>query len=259
MNPDDFAVLVTDISHHYGERQALDRVSFGVQTGEVFALLGPNGSGKTTLFRVLSTLVPPQAGHVLIAGEDVQTATARVRSLLGVVFQSPSVDRKLTVQENLFHQAALYGLTRAEYRQRSQMLLEQMGLQDRRHEMVEQLSGGLRRRVELAKGMLHGPRVLLMDEPSTGLDPGARSDLWRYLTHLRRESGVTIALTTHLLDEAGRADRIAILNQGSLVALDAPQALCGTARRRCDYDRICCCRSAGHGDPREVSDSRGCR
>ncbi len=174
MNADEFAVLVNGLSHHYGERKALDGLSFGVRPGEIFALLGPNGSGKTTLFRVLSTLVAPQAGRVFIGGEDIQTATARVPLLLGVVFQSPSVDRKLTVQENLFHQAALYGLAIDKYRRRSDLLLEQMGLKDRRHDLVEKLSGGLRRRVELAKGMLHGPRVLLMDEPSSGLDPGAK-------------------------------------------------------------------------------------
>jgi len=151
--------------------------------------------------------------------------TAQVRGAIGVVFQSPSLDPQLTVYENLSHQAALYGLSKSVCETRSAELLETMGLTDRRDEFTKTLSGGLRRRVELAKGMIHQPRLLLMDEPSTGLDPGARSDLWRYLLQLRDEMGVTILLTTHLLEEADKVDRIAIIHEGSLVALDSPDAL----------------------------------
>ena len=151
-----------------------------------------------------------------------------VRQHIGVVFQAPSLDKKLTVAENLMHQGHLYGLSGRRLRERQDEMLRRLALTDRRNEMVEKLSGGLRRRVELAKGMLHRPRLLLLDEPSTGLDPGARSDLWDYLQQIRRDDGVTVVLTTHLLEEADKADRIAILNQGSLVALDTPDALRAT-------------------------------
>jgi ABC-2 type transport system ATP-binding protein len=222
------AVDVSDLSHHYGSRQALKELSLSIQCGEVFAFLGPNGGGKTTLFRLLSTLIPIQRGQVQILGHDVGTQTAAVRAQIGVVFQAPSLDKKLTVAENVRHQGHLYGMSGAELKRRQTEMLGRLGLSDRAGERTEALSGGLRRRVELAKGMLHRPRLLILDEPSTGLDPGARADLWDYLTQIRREDGVTIVLTTHLLEEAERADRIAILNEGSLVALDTPDALCAT-------------------------------
>jgi ABC-2 type transport system ATP-binding protein len=178
------------------------------------------------MFRILSTLVPPQTGTAEILGRNLRSELRQIRASMGVVFQSPSLDVKLTVDENLAQQAALYGLARDVFRSRRDELLGQLGLTTRRHERVQTLSGGLRRRVELAKGMLHRPRLLLLDEPSTGLDPGARNDLWTYLQRLRDRFQVTVALTTHLLDEAQKADRIAILDEGRLVALDAPAALC---------------------------------
>jgi ABC-2 type transport system ATP-binding protein len=216
---------VQSVSYWYGERRALHDVSFEVQRGEIFALLGPNGGGKSTLFRLLATLLPLTHGQARLLNWDVRTQVAQVRRLIGVVFQSPSLDRKLTVAENLRHQAALYGIAGSEARERSRSLLEQMNVLDRRDDRVETLSGGLRRRVELAKGMIHGPQLLLMDEPSTGLDPGARSDLWHCLDALRRQQQVSVALTTHLLEEADKADRIAILDQGQLVAWDTPARL----------------------------------
>lgn len=219
------AIAANALFHSYGERPALNGVSFSIEAGEVFAIVGPNGGGKTTLFRVLTTLIPPQRGNVRVWGLDVQDQVAQVRRCIGVVFQAASLDRKLTVLENLQQQAALYGVSRAIFRQRSELLLSELGLVDRRRDLVETLSGGLRRRVELAKGMIHQPRLLLMDEPTTGLDPGVRSDLWRYLHQLRDEFGVTIVLTTHLLEEAERADRLAILNQGEIVAIDKPAVL----------------------------------
>ncbi|MEZ6102085.1 MAG: ABC transporter ATP-binding protein [Pirellulaceae bacterium] len=219
------AIEVQQLTHHYGRRRALDDVTFAVTAGEIFAFLGPNGGGKTTLFRILSTLVAPQTGRVVVLGSDVTSDTLRVRRALGVVFQSPSLDKKLTVRENLNHQAALYGIDKRGRRQKQDDLLTRLGLTDRANDIVETLSGGLQRRVELAKGMLHGPKLLLMDEPSTGLDPGARSDLWRYLRRLRDEESVTIVMTTHLLEEADRADRIAILHEGRLVAHDTPANL----------------------------------
>lgn len=220
----DPAIVVSQVTHRYGERAAVDELSLTVDEGEIFVFLGPNGSGKTTLFRVLSTLIPLQSGDVTILGNDLRGATNLVRSQLGVVFQAPSLDKKLTVAENLNHQGRLYGLSKAKLQSRSAEMLAALGLSDRSGDMTETLSGGMRRRVELAKGMLHEPRLLLLDEPSTGLDPGARADLWQYLEQVRQQ-GVTIVLTTHLLEEAERADRIAIMHQGKLVALDTPAAL----------------------------------
>jgi ABC-2 type transport system ATP-binding protein len=226
--PSDPAIETVGLSHHYGERRALRELTLSIERGEIFVFLGPNGGGKTTLFRLLSTLIPPQAGDASILGFDLRRQRQEIRRRIGVVFQAPSLDKKLTVRENLRHQAALYGLSGAALRERETEMLEQLGVADRAGELTEQLSGGLRRRVELAKGMIHRPQLLLLDEPSTGLDPGARSDLWRYLHHLRDTFHVTVVLTTHLLEEADKADRIAILNEGSLVALDTPDSLRAT-------------------------------
>lgn len=221
------AIAAQHVSYRYGERLAVNDLSLDVAEGEVFAFLGPNGSGKTTLFRLLSTLIPLQEGEISILGCDLRRETTAVRRQLGVVFQSPSLDKKLTVAENLSHQGRLYGLGSRDLRARSEELLAAVGLTERANDIVETLSGGMRRRVELAKSMLHSPRLLLLDEPSTGLDPGARSDLWKYLRQVREREGTTIVLTTHLLDEADRADRIAIMHEGRLAALDAPEALRG--------------------------------
>ena len=219
------AVEIAHLSYRYGERVAIHDLSLSIAEREIFAILGPNGSGKTTLFRVLSTLIPMQQGEVRIFGHDLRTEAAAIRSQLGVVFQSPSIDKKLTVLENVIHHGRLYGLGGSELRSRADEMLARLGLADRRREFVEKLSGGLRRRVELATGMLHRPRLLLLDEPSTGLDPGARSDLWQYLEQVREADGVTVLVTTHLLDEAQRADRIAIMHTGNVAALDTPMAL----------------------------------
>lgn len=222
------AIHIAEVVHCYGQRRALAGVSLDIDAGEIFAFLGPNGSGKTTLFRLLSTLVPLQSGTIEILGADVRRETLAVRRQIGVVFQAPSLDKKLTAAENLWHQGHLYGLSGRELAARSALLLERLGVADRARDRVENLSGGLRRRVELAKGLLHAPRVLLLDEPSTGLDPGARSDLWKYLSGLAQSEGVTIAVTTHFLDEAERADRLAILHAGKVVACDTPEALRAT-------------------------------
>jgi ABC-2 type transport system ATP-binding protein len=222
------AIQIENLEHRYGARRALAGISLQIERGEIFVFLGPNGGGKTTLFRLLSTLIPVQEGDVRILGFDLRRQTQAIRERLGVVFQAPSLDKKLTVVENLMHQGHLYGLSGRALEARQNEMLARLGLADRRRDRVETLSGGLRRRVELAKGMLHRPRLLLLDEPSTGLDPGARSDLWDYLQQVRRDEGVTVVLTTHLLEEAEKADRIAILNEGSLVALDTPEALKAT-------------------------------
>jgi ABC-2 type transport system ATP-binding protein len=222
------AIEITGLSHCYGEREAIRDLSLRIEAGEIFALLGPNGSGKTTLFRVVSTLIPIQQGDVQILSYDVRSQSQAIRSQLGVVFQAPSLDKKLTVSENLIHFGRLQGLRGRDLHSRADAMLERLGLADRKRDLVETLSGGLRRRVELAKGMLHRPRLLLLDEPSTGLDPGARSDLWQYFAQIRAEDGVTVVLTTHLLEEAERADRIAIMHRGQLAALDTPAALRST-------------------------------
>lgn len=219
------ALNVCNVTFRYGERRALDELSLSVNAGEIFAVLGPNGGGKTTLFRLLSTLIPLQSGEIEIFGQSVRDQAAAVRQAIGVVFQAPSIDKKLTVAENLRHQGWLYGLTGKQLASRQDELLAQLGLTDRAADRVETLSGGLRRRVEIAKSLLHRPRLLLMDEPSTGLDPAARLDLWRYLRQASTEQGMTIALTTHLLEEAEKADRLAILDHGRLVALDTPSQL----------------------------------
>ncbi|MDA7980701.1 MAG: ABC transporter ATP-binding protein [Pirellulales bacterium] len=219
------AIVISNISFAYSARQALANLSLDVASGEIFALLGPNGSGKSTLFRLLATLIPLQQGEIDILSISVRTHAVEVRKRLGVVFQSPSVDAKLRVWENIRHQGWLYGLSGRELTTRGQELLAQLGLADRAHDSVETLSGGLRRRLELAKGMLHCPSILLMDEPSTGLDPAARYDFWTYLRQLRDEHGVTVLLTTHLLEEADHADRVAILSEGQIVACGAPEEL----------------------------------
>lgn len=219
------ALTVENLTHRYGERVALDGVSFEVRTGEIFGLLGPNGGGKTTLFRVLSTLIRAQEGGAHILGADLTREAAAVRQRLGVVFQAPSLDKKLRVGENMQHQGALYGMRGAPLANRIAGLLEDFKLTDRVKEEVEALSGGLQRRVEIAKALLHAPKFLLLDEPSTGLDPGARIDLWNILERLRHRDGVTILLTTHLMEEAERCDRIAILDRGKIVAIDSPDVL----------------------------------
>ncbi len=219
------AISVQDVRFAYGERQALNGLSFDVGAGEIFGLLGPNGGGKSTLFRILSTLLPLQQGTAQVGGFDLARQQSSVRQILGVTFQSPSLDRKLTVQENLKHQGHLYGLRGAELKSRIQLGLERLGVLDRRTELVSKLSGGLQRRVEIAKSLLHRPRLLLLDEPSTGLDPGARIELWKYLRELRQEMSLTIVVTTHLLDEAENCDRLGLIHLGQMVALDTPEAL----------------------------------
>ncbi|MEP6975765.1 MAG: ABC transporter ATP-binding protein [Spartobacteria bacterium] len=219
------ALVTNELTHRYGERVALDHVSLQVAPREIFGLLGPNGGGKTTLFRILSTLVRPTSGSASILGLDLLRDTGALRSHLGVVFQAPSLDKKLKVRENLAHQGRLYGLSGAALRERIDHLLLEFNLRDRANDLVETLSGGLQRRVEIAKSLLHRPELLLLDEPSTGLDPGARIELWQTLYRLRDQQDVTVLLTTHLMEEAERCDRVAIIDQGRIVALDPPDAL----------------------------------
>lgn len=219
------AVTASDLTYAYRDRVALDRVSFEVEEHEIFAFLGPNGSGKSTLFRLLATLEPVPHGDVSILGFDLHGPLAEARRALGVVFQSPALDPVLTVEENLGLQARLFGVGRAEATSRIDLLLERFDLADRRRDSVGRLSGGLRRRVELARALVHRPRLLLLDEPSTGLDPAARRRFWDLLERVRREEGVTVLLTTHFMEEADRCDRLVVLHRGRIVTEGSPADL----------------------------------
>ncbi len=221
------AVSVESLSRNYGDRLALDGVSFRVSAGECLGILGPNGGGKTTLFRILVTLLTPSAGRACICGLDVTIERHAARRRIGVVFQSPSLDVHLTARENLRHAGHLYGLSGASLEDRVVDNLQRLDLADRADDLVKTLSGGLRRRVELAKAVLHQPAVLILDEPSTGLDPSARRQFWQELQELRRRTGVTILLTTHFIEEADRCDLVAILDRGRMVASGSPAELKG--------------------------------
>jgi len=224
-NANGTVIRLEGLRHSYGDRTALNGVSLEVKRAEIFGLLGPNGSGKTTIFRILSTLMLPSAGSAQILDYDVAADPSGVRRQIGVVFQSPSIDVKLSAEENLIHVGHLYGITGAALKQRVEEMLERVSLADRAKELAETFSGGMQRRLELAKGLLHRPQVLLLDEPSTGLDPGARLDLWRYLQILRDQEGVSILVTTHLMEEAEKCDRLAILSHGNLVGMGTPAQL----------------------------------
>ena len=219
------AVQVLNLTHKYGDRKALDGVSFEVRQGEIFALLGPNGGGKTTLFKILSTALTPSSGTAKLLGFDIRTQANDVRRRIGIVFQNPSLDKKLTVLENLRYHGQLYGLRGAALTDRVNEMMDRLMIADRAANLVETLSGGLARRVELAKGLLHRPEVLILDEPSVGLDPGARRDLWLYLQNLREKENVTILVTTHLVDEGDRSDHVLVLNLGQVVAMGTPDSL----------------------------------
>jgi ABC-2 type transport system ATP-binding protein len=218
-------IQLDNLRHSYEGRVALDGVSFEVNSAEIFGLLGPNGSGKTTTFRILSTLMLPAGGHAVILGHDAAKDPTALRREIGVVFQAQSIDVKLTAAENLRHIGHLYGLRGKALDSRITEMLGRVGLADRANDLAETFSGGMQRRLELAKGLLHRPSVLLLDEPTTGLDPGARRDLWQYLAMLRDQDGVTVLVTTHLMEEAERCDRLAILSHGKLVALGTPTEL----------------------------------
>ena len=219
------AIEVRNLTHRYGDRAALNGISFDVLPAEIFGLLGPNGSGKTTLFRILSTLMLPARGTAVLMTHNVVRDPMAVRRQIGIVFQAQSIDVKLTAAENLRHQGHLYGMSGAALTRRVREMLSRVALLDRADDRAETFSGGMQRRLELARGLLHRPSVLLLDEPTTGLDPGARRDLWQYLKVLRDEEGVTVLVTTHLMEEAEHCDRLAILNDGNIVALGTPAEL----------------------------------
>jgi ABC-2 type transport system ATP-binding protein len=222
-------VQVSELVKQYGRGRsaftAVKGVSFAVQRGEVFGFLGPNGAGKTTTISVLCTLLRPTSGQVRIAGYDVVREANDVRRSIGLIFQDPTLDSQLTAQENLDFHAFAYDVPREQARERGEALLKLLDLWDRRHDQTKTFSGGMKRRLEIVRGLLHRPRVLFLDEPTQGLDPQTRSLIWEYLLGLRASDGVTLFMTTHYMDEAEYCDRIAIIDHGQIVALDTPANL----------------------------------
>jgi ABC-2 type transport system ATP-binding protein len=219
------ALEARGLHQQYGSRVALDGIDLSVEPGEIFGLLGPNGGGKTTLFRIAATRLHPTRGTVLVFGDDVTRDPARVRRRIGVVFQAPALDRRLTVRENITHYGHLFGLHGSGLRESVDRVLARVRLTDRADDLVMTLSGGLARRAEIGRALLTRPAVLLLDEPTTGLDPGVREEIWTDLRALVGEGHTTVVLTTHLLDEAAGCDRVAILDAGRIVACGRPEAL----------------------------------
>ncbi|MGZ4756228.1 MAG: ATP-binding cassette domain-containing protein [Acidimicrobiia bacterium] len=219
------AVEVDCLTKCYGEFVAVDAVSFTASKGEVFALLGPNGAGKSTTIKMLCTLARPTSGYARVAGFDVATRPKAVRRHIGLVFQEQTLDDQLTAEENLRFHAVLYRVPRAEVEERLARVLGLVGLAERRRDLVSTFSGGMARRLEIARALLHTPEVLFLDEPTLGLDPQTRALMWEDVMRLREDEGVTVFLTTHYMEEAEYADRIAIIDHGQIVALDTPSAL----------------------------------
>jgi len=221
----DPAVEVDGLVKRFGDFVAVDDVSFAVEPGELFGFLGPNGAGKTTTISILCTLLTLSGGRARVAGHDVATEPGAVRSNIGLVFQEITLDDYLTGAENLKFHAVLYGCPPGKVRERAAPLLDMVGLSDRADQQVRNYSGGMKRRLEIARGLLHAPKVLFLDEPTIGLDPQTRAHIWDYVDTLRAREDTTMFLTTHYMDEAERCDRIAIIDQGRIVAIDTPSAL----------------------------------
>jgi ABC-2 type transport system ATP-binding protein len=221
------AIAVRDLVKTFGEVRAVRGVNFEVATGEVFGFLGPNGAGKTTTINMLCTLAKPTSGAATVAGHDVVRERDDVRRNIGLVFQDPTLDGYLTAAQNLRLHAELYGVQSDLVLPRMQQVMEMVGLWDRRDSVVGTFSGGMRRRLEIARGLMHSPRVLFLDEPTIGLDPQTRRSIWSYIRELKEREEITIFMTTHYMDEAEWCDRIAIMDHGEIVALDSPEALKG--------------------------------
>ena len=220
------AIEVTKLKKQFGDFVAVKEVSFAVHTGEIFGLLGPNGAGKTTLIRMMTTLTPPTSGSAEVGGHDVVGDADGVRHAIGVIPQALTSDPELTARENMMIHAKLYGLTNSQRQKLIPELLESVGLTEFIDKLVGSFSGGMRRRLEIARGLVHSPKILFLDEPTTGLDPVSRTAVWEMITKLKESAGLTILLTTHYMDEADKlCDRIAIVDHGQLVALDTPARL----------------------------------
>jgi ABC-2 type transport system ATP-binding protein len=222
---DGIAVSVSGLSKSYGDIEAVSAINFEVTTGETFGFLGPNGAGKTTTIKILCTLAAPTAGTARVAGYDVTTQRDAVRRNIGLVFQDSTLDGYLTAAQNLRFHADLYAVPKHAVEPRMRQVLDMVGLWDRRDSLVETFSGGMKRRLEIARGLLHAPYVLFLDEPTVGLDPQTRSSIWQYINDLKRREAITIFLTTHYMDEAENCDKIAIIDHGKIVAIDTPEAL----------------------------------
>lgn len=230
----EIAVEVDRVVRRFGELTAVDEISFSVGAGEIFGFLGPNGAGKSTTIKILCTLLAPSSGHARVAGHDVVSEAAQVRRSLGLLFQDPSVDDRLTARENLRVHCMIYGVPRAERRARIDDALAWIGLLDEADQRVRTFSGGMRRRLEVARALLHRPRIIFLDEPTTGLDPQTRRSMWARLHELRERDHLTIFLTTHYMDEAEHCDRLAIIDHGKLIAEGTPAEL----KRRVGQDRV---------------------
>lgn len=220
-------IEVERLVRKFGDLTAVDDISFAVKEGEIFGFVGPNGAGKTTTINVLCTLLRPTSGRATVNGYDVVKQQAEVRRSIGLVFQDPSLDDRLTAEENLDFHATLYNVPRSVKKKRMEEVLRMVELYDRRGDLVRTFSGGMKRRLEMARGLMHYPKVLFLDEPTLGLDPQTRNRIWEYLLELREREGITIFMTTHYMDEAEYADRIAIIDYGKIVALDTPDNLKG--------------------------------
>jgi ABC-2 type transport system ATP-binding protein len=219
------AIEIRGLRKRYGELEAVKGIDLEVPAGEIFGFLGPNGAGKSTTIKILCTLVRPTSGDALVAGYNVVEERTEVRRHIGLVFQEPTLDEYLTAEQNLKFHAEIYGMPKAEIPGRLDSVLGMVGLADRRRDRVSTFSGGLKRRLEIGRGLLHSPRVLFLDEPTIGLDPQSRVTLWRYVDQLRLQESITVFLTTHYMDEAERCDRIAIIDQGRIVVLGTPAGL----------------------------------
>jgi ABC-2 type transport system ATP-binding protein len=219
------AVSVRGLTKSYGDLEAVRGIDLEVEAGEIFGFLGPNGAGKSTTIKILCTLARPTSGEAKVAGFDVVEERDEVRRHIGLVFQDTTLDDYLTAEQNLRFHAELYGIASATVQPRLQQVMEMVGLWDRRGSLVQTFSGGMKRRLEIARGLMHSPRVLFLDEPTVGLDPQTRVSIWSYIRELRQKERITIFLTTHYMDEAEYCDRIAIIDNGQIVALGTPEAL----------------------------------
>ncbi|NMA66285.1 MAG: ATP-binding cassette domain-containing protein, partial [Clostridiaceae bacterium] len=219
------AIEVLDLAKRFKDISAVKGISFEVRQGELFGFLGPNGAGKSTTIKMLATLIKPTRGTAKVNGYDIRKQPDRVRESIGLVFQDPSLDEKLTARENLFFHALIYNMNGSIMQNRIAEVLGMVGLAERQNELVKTFSGGMRRRLEIIRGMVHYPRVLFLDEPTVGLDPQTRKRIWEYINYLREKEGLTIFLTTHYMEEAEHCHRIAIIDRGEIVALDTPDNL----------------------------------
>jgi ABC-2 type transport system ATP-binding protein len=226
-NTTENVIEVRGLVRRYGDFTAVDDVDLEVKRGEIYGFLGPNGAGKTTTISMLTTLLKPTSGTATIDGHDIVAEQAAVRNSIGMVFQDQSIDEKLTARENLDFHAVLYGVPRSERKKRAEGVLATVDLQDRADQKIEEFSGGMKRRLEIARGLLHTPRVLFLDEPTQGLDPQTRNSIWEHLLRLREESDVTVFMTTHYMDEAEYCDRIAVMDGGRVVDEGSPEELKG--------------------------------